>query len=231
MKQEINITVAALIYRSPRWLSFVLDSLKSAKNTTQFKTLIVANDPTEEISNDPRVNYVHLNDDPNEYYLKRVYKAWNRAVEIADTKYVVLVNSDMAFADYWLDELMRWIDDKTIPCSLLVENGWIPSAFPEYVRDFGRSPSTFNHEGFAQYANQTRRIGQKDEGRLFMPCVFNREDFLALGGYPDGNQIIDNEIISGDRFLFNRMISNGYNWITALGSIVAHCQEGEMRDE
>jgi hypothetical protein len=226
-----DVTVALLIYKSTRWLDFVLEGLDTSFNETKFQTLVVANDPTEEIKNDPRVNYVHINENPEEHYLKRTYCAWNKAVEIAETKYVILVNSDMYFSDYWVDELMRWVDGKTIPCSLLVESGWIPSAFPEYVNDFGRTPDVFNKQAFLSYADSVRYIGLKEHGRLFMPCVFERNEFLAVGGYPPGNLITKHQIISGDRILFNRFLDKGYDWITARGSIVWHAIEGELRDQ
>lgn len=224
------LTIALLIYKSKRWLDFCLDSLNEAKNETPFNILVVANDPFPEIEADPRVSYIHRNPDPEEHYLARVYRAWNKAVEIADTEHVCLVNSDMYFADGWVDALMRHADGLTLPTSLLVESGRIPSAFGEYVRDFGRTPDEFDKEAFKQHA-ELLKSNSTQAGRLFMPVVFHRQTFMDLGGYPEGNVKVNNHyIVSGDQFLFDRYLNKGYNWITVNDSIVYHAIEGEMRD-
>lgn len=220
-----NITVACLIYRSTKWLDFVLEGLQ-AHNETKFETLVVANDPFPAIRKDPRVNHIHENEDPREYYLSRVYRAWNKVVEIAETEFVVLVNSDMYFSEGWLDALVAAYSDTTLPTSLLVESGWIPSAFPEYVRDFGRTPDSFDRQRFLDYANMIRQSGVTRPGRLFMPVLFKRKDFMDIGGYP----IQRRGEMSGDKILFNRFKDAGFNWVTCYDSVCWHAVEGELRD-
>lgn len=224
---SINITIGLLIYRSKTWLDFVLESLQCVNNVNQYKTLIVANDPTEEIAGDSRISYIHRNIDPNEFYIPRVYRAWNKVVELCDTKYICLVNSDMAFSNGWLDELMQQMDGNTIPSSLLVESGRIPSSFPEYVHNFGTSPRNFIRPLWDEHAHNLRKTGCVEQGKLFMPVVFEREQFMAIGGYPEGNP----KGISGDKFLFDKMIATGMRWITCMGSIVYHVQLGEQSED
>jgi len=227
-KDNVDVTVIGLIYRSKKWLDFLLDQLSIAKNNCSYKTLIVANDPYLEIRTDHRVGYVHDNPDTSVHYIKRVYSAWNRSVEVADTRYVVLVNSDMAFADGWLDALVRYGGTNILPTSLLVESGRIPSAMPEYVKDCGVTPDTFDRRKFVDFASEIR-CRAIERGRLFMPVLFERERFLAMGGYPDGNIYHpDGRVESGDAFFFDRLVASGMEWVTVMDSICYHVQQGEQ---
>ena len=220
-----DVTVALLIYRSPGWLTFVLDGLSRATNKTPYELLVVANDPTAEIAADPRVSAIHRNPDPMSHYLGRVYAAWNATVAMASTRYVCLLNSDMYVSDGWLDALMAELPGG-LPTSLLVESGFLPSAMPEYVRDFGRSPSAFRREDFLRYAGHVRDPERVSPGRLCMPVIFERQIFLDAGGYPLGNF---SPRITGDRLLFMTLAQRGLQHRTCHGSVVYHVQEGEMR--
>ena len=227
-----SVTVAMLIYKSADWLAFALEGLSYARNRTPYRTLVVGNDANDEVMGTGRVDVDFRNPDPSEYYLNRVYRAWNHAVSASETEYVALVNSDMYFSDYWLDELVGVMerDEKTIPCSILVESGRIPSAMPEYVRNLGLQPESFDRAAWATYSASIRQMGKTEPGRLFMPCLFKREVFLSSHGYPIGNITNpDGSITSGDRFLFDRLAAAGFRHVTALGSVVYHTQEGETR--
>ncbi len=221
-----------LIYRSPDWLSFALEGLAYAKGSTCFRTLVVGNDASEECRATGRLDVDHVNPDPAEHYIARVYRAWNRAVAESTTELVVLMNSDMFVSDYWLDNLMEVYHDNpmSLPTSLLVESGRIPSAMPEYVRNFGLSPDQFDRDAWRVHAGKMRAdkgAGNNTlPGRLYMPVLFRRGTFLEFGGYPEGNPVGT----TGDKDLFGRFARAGYRHLTALGSVVYHCQEGEMRD-
>lgn len=222
-----NVTVAALIYKSASWLSLFLEGLAWARNVTPYRTLVVGNDANEEVMATGRMDLDFRNPDPTSHYLGRVYNAWNAAVEVSQTKYVVLLNSDMIVSDYWLDELMeiKRATPNALPCSLLVESGRIPSAMPEHVRNLGLTPDEFNGGAWRDYASAIRKRGATEPGRLYMPVLFEREAFLRCGGYPLGNP----PGTTGDKFLFGKLQSAGLVHLTALGSVVYHVQEGEMR--
>ena len=228
----IEIDVMALIYKDPRWIDFLSESVASAKNEiTQPVLKFVANDPEDSVRSDPRIHAIVEHEDKNEYYLCRVYDAWNKAMLMAKTKYVVLINSDMYVSDFWLDQLWGGLEageiqfgKRGLPTSLLVESGRLDSAMPETVRDFGKSACDFDRDGFTNYANELRVIGSYTPGVLFMPVLFNRMEFLRAGGFPRGN--VDG--MSGDRYLFNRMMDK-FVHLTCNGSVVYHVQEGEMR--
>ena len=221
------VTVAMLVYRDPSWLAFALESLAWSRNETPYRTLVVGNDAEPDVLATERLDVDFRNADPAEYYLNRVYRAWNKAVEAAETELVVLMNSDMYVSDYWLDELVgvHLADSCTLPCSLLVESGRIPSAMPEHVRDLGTTPDGFDRQKWMVLSAEKRSIGRTEPGRLFMPVLFRRNDFLRIGGYPIGNP----EGTTGDKDLFRRYAQAGYRHLTALGSVVYHVQEGEMR--
>jgi hypothetical protein len=173
----------------------------------------------------------HRNPDPYAYYMGRIYRAWNRAVEESRTDYVALVNSDMSFADHWLDELLAMRDEfPCLPTSLLIESGRVPSGLPDQVRDFGRHWSTFDRAAFLARAEQIRDgTGRRMAGGLFMPVLFKRSEFLAAGGYPI--QVRDH-VLASDADLFQRFENEMKRpHVTAVRSVVYHVQRGEMEDD
>ncbi len=222
-----EVTVAMLAYKSVAWIDYALEGLRGAKNITSFKTLVVGCDPEEAAVDSGLLDYTFRSANPGEYYINRVYRAWNAAVQRADTPYVVLMNSDMYVSDFWLDSLMLTLKyhDKCVPCSLLVESGRIKSAMPEHVKYFGVTPEAFDRQAWHRHAESIRSMGNEEHGRLFMPALFHRCEFLDLGGYPPGNP----DGVSGDRVLFNKYEKAGFTHLTSLGSVVYHVQEGEMR--
>jgi hypothetical protein len=223
----VSVTVAMLVYRDPAWLDFALEGLGRARNRTPYRTMVVGNDAETDVVATGRLDLDFRNLDPNEHYLSRVYRAWNAAVSAAETDRVVLMNSDMYVSDWWLDDLvaMADADPKYLPCSLLVESGRIRSAMPEHVRNLGTTPATFDRATWRRHATLIRCRGAREPGRLYMPVLLDRSAFLAAGGYPEGN--VGGE--SGDAYAFRRLAANGYRHMTAMGSIVYHVQEGEMR--
>jgi len=229
-----SVTIAMLIYRSQQWLSFALGGLAWARNRTPYRVMVVGNDAEPRVMATGRVDIDHRNADPTEHYLSRVYRAWNAAVAAAETDWVVMINSDMYVSDYWLDALVHekiW-KPKSLPCSLLVESGRIPSAMPEYVRNLGTTIDWFDREAWRRHAGslRLRGDGKREPGRLFMPVLVDRQEFADIGGYPSGNVLTPNGcVVSGDRILFDKYAAAGYEWVTCLDSVVYHVQEGEMR--
>lgn len=238
------LTVALLIYKSPRWLAWVLEQLSLARNDAPFKVLVVQNDPAPAVRDFVRSPEFpaacrdlsvrieeHWNQDPYEYVMARVYRAWNRCVSLADTDDVVLVNSDMAFADGWLDELLalRERNPRCLPTSLLVESGRIPSGLPEYVKNFGRTPDDFDRAGFCAHAEalKARGVGDFSSG-LYMPVLWRKADFERIGGY--WIQTV-NHVLASDAVTFNRAAEQlGLEHRTAARSVVYHVQQGEMEE-
>lgn len=223
-----EVTLIVLVYRSLKWLDWCMAGVDSSRQKTKYRWLVVSNDGTEEVRRDPRISVDFQNANPSEHYISRIYRAWQEGVLAAPTQWVILMNDDMLGASFWIDELMetKRAQPKSLPTSLLVESGRIHSGMPETVRDFGTTPDTFRREEFLQYASGLRRPGKTEPGRLYMPVLFDRQEYFDLDGYPPGNV----GGISGDKILFDRYVEAGFEWVTCLGSVVWHAQEGEMRD-
>jgi hypothetical protein len=221
-----EVTLVTLVYRSIEWLDWCMASVDESKTDTNYRWLVVANDATPEVRADPRIDIDFENDDPGEFYINRVYRAWNEGFIQAPTQLVVNLSNDMFCTDYWLDELvsMKLCDPKTIPCGLLVESGRIPSAMPEYVKDFGLNPVDFGEDAFREHADSIRKTGEHEPGRLFGPTLFDRQEFIDFGMYPEGNP----GGVPGDQVLYARYQDAGYRWVTCRGSVVAHLQTGEQ---
>lgn len=231
VERDAECTIVVLVYRSLRWLDWCMEGVERAQNKTRYRWLVVSNDGTDEVRNDPRVDIDWENKDtagkkyPDPEVMKGIYAAWTEGVLNSPTQWCILMNTDMYMSDYAIDELvaLKRSAPKSLPCSLLVESGRIPSAMPERVRNFGRNPHEFDAEAFTKHAASIRNRAAYEPGRLFQPVLFDRQEFFDLGGYPAGNV----GGVSGDKILFNRYVAAGYDWVTCLGSVVAHIQTGE----
>ncbi len=231
VETDAEVTLVVLVYRSLKWLDFVMEGVERSKNDTRYRWLVVANDATEEVSRDPRIDVDFRNDNPDEFYINRVYRAWNEGVLNAPTSLVVMLNSDMWPADYWLDELiyakfLKGIIEShgVVSTSLLVESGRIPSAMPEYVKDFGQNPDEFDKDGFRDHAKTICCPKETMPGQLYMPILVDRQEFMDVGGYPEGNP----PGTTGDKDLIRRYTEAGFQHVTAMGSVVYHVQCGEQ---
>ncbi len=246
-----KITIAALIYQSPSYAIALYDSLlrhTPALHNGQAQFYYVANDPTPEVlavlqarkipyflQENPVLRDDELWDagyDPPEY-MRRVYQGWNRTVIEAHTDSIVLLNSDMFVSPGWLEALQALDDGRTLVSSWLVEPAVARSLWSGAIqRDFGcgqqTSPDGFREQEFLAYAEGLRQQyrGQVHASGAYMPTLFPTSAFLNGGGFPEGNPIGT----YGDRVLFQRLIDDCYQHITALDSIVYHVKEGETRE-
>ncbi len=227
----LRIAVVALIYKSVPYIKFVLDSFN--KHTSGAEFVFVANDATDRVKDYLKENNIsHLifeNEDKNEYYLNRVYRAWNYGGMNAPGDVIVFVNSDMAFSDGWLDNLLKWLRKDRIVCSRLVESGKMPSGTYGISKNFGHTYKEYDDEQFQKFAEKTSKPELR-EGGLFMPCAIYKDSFVKSGGYPIGNRkTADGKEISGDHiFFYETLKPMGISHFTAFDSIVYHIQEGEM---
>ena len=226
VEHNAEVSLVVLTYRSLRWLEWAMDRTDFCTNKIRYRWFVVANDPTDEVGEDPRIAMTYRNSDPAEFYINRVYRAWNAGVLEAPTETVIMLNSDMAGSSYWIDEL---VDEKRmhpahVPTSLLVESGRLPSGMPEHVHDFGMDPDSFDATGFSKHASRLRKINSREPGRLYMPILVERQEFLDLGGYPEGNP----PGTTGDKDLIRRYSEAGMDHVTCLGSVVYHCVQGEQ---
>ena len=245
-----NVEVVAMIYRSTEYLDFIYSQLKGCKaDGWNVGLRIVANDATDEVlSRLPQLDIsfsVYNDPQPEAFYLNRVYRCWNYCVESSQYDNVCLVNSDMAFSEDWLSNLLKHHDGANIPCSRLVESGKMRSGPHGVSKNFGRHPREFDQAGFEEYAKKISEDRIVDSG-LCMPVIFNKKRFLEAGKYPEGNVFrvkrrgrVHLEIghpndrrlyTTGDMYLLCDILGGKFNMkhVTPFDSIVYHIQEGEM---
>jgi len=237
----MDITVALLIYRSPEYLDFVMESLlshPSKEHNVQY--LIVCNDATDdviikaseyasELSKDysPPINVVsHRNDNPNDWWIQNVYNAWNRCIKECETDYICFVNSDMAFTEGWLDNLAKYDTKMYIPTSRLIESGRMPSLPGLISRNFGQSIRAFDRKGFEDFAEGEKRPGMMQNMGAYMPSLFKVDTLKSIGGWSknEGNH-------PGDQITFARLYQKfGMKHIMVMDSMAYHLQRGESAE-
>lgn len=242
-----NLEIITLIYKSIPYLDFIVQELKADYCKVpgwDISYKVIANDATPEILEYLKTNninhYVFNNQDPDEYFINRVYRAYNTAVRESSADNVCLVNSDDVFSEGWLENLLKYHDGNNIPSSRLIESGKMPSGLYGLGLNFGNSPKTMQYENWYAYSKNMIDLhsGTIKPGGLYMPVVFERQRFLEAGGYPEGN-IYDNGIgnmgnfiKAGDDYFFTDILEKKFNMrhITVFDSMVYHLQAGE-RDE
>ncbi|MCV0399547.1 MAG: glycosyltransferase [Nitrosarchaeum sp.] len=230
----LKISVICLIYKSIGYANFVFDSFQKYTNLyDNIEFYFIANDPTDKLIDYLDKNHfpykLFRNQDPEEYYLKRVYRAWNFGGFESDSDIIVFVNSDMAFSKNWLENLLRRLREDRIVTCRLVESGKLRSGKYGIEKNFGQTYSEFNDEKFQNFVNHISRSEIKDGG-LFMPCAIYKDSFIKSGGYPIGNRTEKNgNITPGDKILFyEKLLPMGIKHYTVFDSLVYHVQEGEM---
>ena len=246
-----NVEIITMIYKSIDFLDFIVDQFSSdicKSENIKIGFRIICNDASykvlEHIKTKP-VKYTIYNDQkPNDYYLNRIYRAWNHGGMTSEFDNIIFVNSDMAFSEGWIDALFQYHNGKNIPCSRLIESGrmevgaGIPNKGWARAYNFGTHPKNFNSKAWQESAKISRvdKIGSLG---LYMPCLFETKRFRESGGYPEGNlyttgigKFGDPFLKSGDDYFFHDILEKKYamNHITCFNSLVYHIQEGEKSE-
>ena len=226
-----RVSVVCLVYKSIDYIKLVWGSFN--KHTKNADFLFIANDASPEVKKYLKENNLpHLifeNKDKKEYYLKRVYRAWNFGGFNASADIIVFVNSDMAFSRNWLSSLLINLKKNRIVCSRLVESGKLLSGQYAMSKNFGRNYKEYKDDLFQNYVEKIK-IQEIKKGGLFMPCAIYKDLFVESGGYPIGNRRErSGHETSGDYILFyEKLKPMGIDHYTVFNSIVYHIQEGEM---
>ncbi|TRZ50018.1 MAG: glycosyltransferase, partial [Dehalococcoidia bacterium] len=167
-----KVSVICLVYKSTEYIDFVWQSFKKYTKNADF--LFVANDATEKVKNYLQAkNLPHLifeNEDKDEYYLNRVYRAWNYGGFNTSCDIIVFVNSNMAFSRNWLENLLKNLNKNRIVSSRLVESGKISNGKYAISKNLGQTYKEFNEEEFEKFAEEIK-IPEIRKGGLFMPCA------------------------------------------------------------
>ena len=236
-----NVEVISLAFKSVRYLHSIYKQLKSDNCKIEGWDIgirILLNDATAEVIEETKrldIPYTIFNNpDPNEYYLNRVYRAYNQCVITSEYDNVYLVNSDDIFSKNWLWNLLKHHNGINIPASRLIESGKMSSGKYGVTQNFGRTPETIDYIGWENYVTQ-KAVDETHPGGLFMPCVFEKKRFLESGMYPEGNVYTtgvgnfgDTFVASGDDYYFKKLQREyGMRHITPFDSLVYHIIEGE----
>lgn len=242
---EKNIEIITLIYKSVDYLNLMVNQFKSdlvKLDGWDVGVRIVANDATEEVIEELKksgIPYtIYNNPNPNEYYLNRVYRAYNHSVKTSRYHNVCLLNSDNVLSKEWLKNLLKHHDGVNIPCGRLVESGKMNSGLHAInlgQNHFGRDANNINFNDWENFVENVKRDIIKEKG-LYGACVFETKRFLESGGYPEGNIYSDGvgtlngwPIKSSDDYYFHDILESKYGMkhITVFDSLVYHIIEGE----
>jgi glycosyltransferase involved in cell wall biosynthesis len=242
-----SFTIICLIYKSLKWARFIYDQVLKHTDLSNTEFFFIANDAEPEVIGYLQQNYIphfvfdNTEEQKREWYINNVYRAYNFGAQKANGDFLVFINSDMAFTSGWMETLWDGYTGDNCVSSRLVEAGRLKTGQFGLERDFGDIPENYNEQAFLEYAEQIREPDVKDGG-LYMPLMINKNDFLNVGGYPEGNLVPGSNIfvpkiakkgepvVSGDLVLMQKLESRGIYHQTAFNSVVYHFQMGEMRD-
>ena len=198
-----NVEVVSLIYKSVEYLDFIYSQLREYGKADGWDVgiRIIANDATDAVLDklyklDVPFS-VYNNPDPSGFYVNRTLRAFNYAVQSSHYNNVCIVNSDMAFSEGWLDNLLKHHNGVNIPTSRLVEPNWPEMCDRSRVkRDFGNHPDNLDLDNFQPYANRLAQDAVR-RGGATLPAVFERARYLEAGGYPEGG-VFEGGLVADD---------------------------------
>ncbi|HQD91374.1 MAG TPA: glycosyltransferase family 2 protein [Syntrophomonadaceae bacterium] len=239
-----HFSIICLIYKSVKWLKFVYEQVLKYTEMDDKEFFFVANDATEEVlaylrqNNIPHYEFHNSPEQQAEWYVNRVYRAYNYAAAKARGDFLVFINSDMAFSPGWFDNLWKAYNGSNCVASRLVESGKLPSGQYGISSNFGLDPDAYQEDQFLEYAASIAEP-RVENGGLYMPLLIRKEHFEMAGGYPEGQVLLGSDIyepvivkwgepcIPGDIVLVRKLKHRGIIHQTAFDSIVYHFQWGE----
>lgn len=245
------VTIVCLIYSGVDWLEFQYGELLALQKELapgEVEILFVANDANEEVLDFLCQNHIpHVvapgKQSPDEWYINSVYRGYNYGAEQAKGKYLLFVNSDMAYAPGFLHAMVEEAAGGVYVTAKLVESGRLTPAEIAIKKNFGKTLKSFRRKSFYRYAEKIRNSVSQDGG-LYMPAIISKADFLSCNGFPEGNIKSDSlpqyiagesyfianvgdQLNSGDSAFIRKFVTGGGKHITINNAIVYHFQEGE----
>lgn len=252
-KEELTrpkISVVCLIYQSTAWLEFVYNQVVKYTDFLDKEFFFVANDATPEVKKYLHDNYIphyildNTEEHKKEWYINNVYRAYNFGAEKAKGDFIMFINSDMGFSPNWIENSFAHYNGHNCVASQLVQNDSRPpneEGFIGVEKNLGYHISDYNEEGFQTFAKEISE-NKTLPGGSFMPLLIKKEDFIKVGGYPEGNITPNSDVfnptiakkgeplISGDVAFIKKLEHFGIQHVTALDSLAYHFQEGEKQD-
>ena len=102
-----------MIYKSISYLDFMMYNINKycTSELHDISYNIIANDANKNVLEHLKINNINhiiYNDsNPNDYYINRIYRAWNYGGFNTDCDVIIFINSDMAFTPKWIDNLIK----------------------------------------------------------------------------------------------------------------------------
>ncbi len=253
----VDVTIISLIYRSPEYAKGLYERLQqvtpSIKNGTT-KFYFVANNANRAtrialeknkiphfVFNSPELSDLEHFDlgFAKPAYIGKVYAGYNYGIQKCESKFVVLINSDMVFGPNWLEELLAYEDGSSIVSCTLVERehpkfGIFPGAIE------GSFGSSFRNLKWSSWVDFCHSLSDQargySNGGAYMPALFQTKWFTDISLYPEGNIRSETGTYSdvsqyGDEFLFSKLEEMGIRHITSPKSFCYHFKEGERATE
>lgn len=242
-----SISIVCLIYQSTEWLQFVYNQVIKYTDLRDKEFFFIANDATPEVKDYLYRNYIphyifeNTPEQKKEWYINNVYRAWNFGAKKAQGDLILFINSDMAFSPNWVEDLLEQYDGNNCVSSRLVESGNLQTGGLCIEKNFGKHISEYKESEFLNYVNTIKK-NELHAGGAYMPLLIKKDNFIQVGGYPEGNAKINSDIflpqiakkgdklISGDIILMEKLKTINIQHQTSFNSIIYHFQEGEMRD-
>ena len=241
-------SIICLIYKDVEWLKFIYNQVLKYTDFSDKEFYFVANNATEDVLNYLKDNYIphyiynNTPNQPDEWYINNVYRAYNYGAKKAQGDFLIFINSDMAFAPNWFENLLKVYNGTNCVTSRLVESGKLTSGLYGVEKNFGYTYDSYNEDEFNKYAAEISEASIQDSG-LYMPLLIRKQHFELVGGYPEGNIIPSSNIfspqlaqkgeanISGDKVLMKKLLIHTIKHQTSFDSIVYHFQCGELDSE
>lgn len=256
---EINtkplVSLVSLIFSGLDWLEFQygeLLKLQQELGKDSVEILFVANDASREV-----IEFLTDNEIPfvmapgkihdSEWYINSVYRAYNFGASKAKGEYVLLTNSDMAYAPGFLSTMLKHRSPDTYLVGKLVESGRLTPAKAAIKKNFGKRLGDFKRRRFYKFAKRISR-NTLSEGGLYMPVLIHRLNFLSNAGYPEGNIHRESlktylhghepdiakpgdSLVSGDFAFVEKILGLSWKFKTLNSAIAYHFQEGEKSEQ
>ena len=249
-----NIEIVSLVFKSTDYLkSIVEEFLRDYSQAEGWEVgfRVIGNDATDEVVKKMnqyelelppnfKMDYYH-NINPNKFYMKRVYDAWNYCVQSTKYDNICLTGSDHIWSEDWLKNLLKHHDGTNIPACRLVESGKMDcginciNASKTFDEPLGFTPMEFDRKRWEIFTDQIREdrieASNPDKRAGYMPVVFETKRFLEAGGYQSERYSISNPYFMPDVELFKKLeLEYKMRHVNVFDSLVYHIQEGE-KDE
>lgn len=112
---------------------------------------------------------------------EREFIAWNDMAYRARAEWLVLMVTDVFVAPGWDVALWDARERDRLVTMTLIESGYMLPADFSLAQDFGRTPETFDAEGFAEYAATCPE--PPDKPCWNFPWLIHKDTFLRMGSF------------------------------------------------